>query len=361
MACGSAEPPSDADPLAPVAAAPVPETVEFRSVETAALRAPIAASGSIEAQRTSEIGAEVSGRIVEVAVDFGDWVEADALLFRIDPAPFEAALAEARAGLAVARADSKNAARQEERARELAHKQMASEQIYEGLRTQAEMARARVQQMQARAARAERDLDRTQVRAPYAGSVVERRAHEGALAGSEPVIVLQESGVLLAVLNVPGATLVPVRVGDPVHVFGEGWDEPIEVEVTRVSDRLDPDTRTYEVRAALPAASAKAGSYVRAEVLPGRVTPRPVVSEDSVRSIDGRTYAFRLAEGGAVERVQVRLGIASGGRVEVLSGLSAGDRVAVGDIVQRLSDGAAVRPRALGANVAENPATSGAP
>ena len=91
----------------------------------------------------------------------------------------------------------------------------ASQQRYEQLRTQAEVAEARVAQMQARAARAERDLARTWVRAPYAGSVVERRAHEGALAGTSPVLVLQESGALEAILDVPEATPVPVRVGAP--------------------------------------------------------------------------------------------------------------------------------------------------
>jgi RND family efflux transporter MFP subunit len=330
--------------LPSVSAAPTgPERVVFQPVEAALLRAPIAASGSIAARRTSEIGAEVTGRLVEVSVDVGDWVEAGAPLFQIDPVPYRAALAEASAGLKLARAEAKNAAREEARARELMDKRVASQQSYEALLTQAAMARARVEQMEARVQIAERDLQRTRVTAPYAGSIIERRAHEGALASSEPIIVLQESGALQAVLNVPEASLVPVRVGDPVLLFVEGVPEPLRVAVTRVSDLVQPDTRTYEVRAALTSSAVKAGSYVRAELFPAREEPRPVVPDTAIRSIDGRSYAFRLADG-RVERVRVRLGVVDEARVEVLAGLAVGDRVAVGDVVQRLGDGAPVLP-----------------
>jgi RND family efflux transporter MFP subunit len=320
-----------------------PERIAFRPVEAAVLRAPIAASGSIEARRISEIGAEVPGRLIEVSVDLGDWVEAGAPLFQLDPVPYQAALAEARAGLELAQAEYKNAASEERRARELVQKNVSSQQNYEALHTQAAMARARVQQMEARVQIAECDLERTRVTAPYAGSVIERRAHEGALAGTDAIVVLQESGALEAVLNVPEASLIPVRVGDPVLLYADGASEPLQVSVTRVSDRVQPETRTYEVRAALSSAVLKAGSYVRAELSPAREGPKPVVAADAIRSIDGRTYGFRLTDG-RVERVRVWVGIADGQRVEVLAGLAVGDRVAVGDAVQRLSDGTPVVP-----------------
>jgi RND family efflux transporter MFP subunit len=341
VACDSADPVAAPPSASPAPAAP--ERVVFQPVEAAVLRAPIAASGSIAARRISEIGAEVAGRLVEISVDLGDWVEAGAPLFQIDPVPYRAALAEARAGLKLARAEAANAAREEARARELMDKRVASQQSYEALLTQAAMARARVEQMEARVEIAERDLERTRVTAPYAGSIIERRAHEGALASGDPIIVLQESGALEAVLNVPEASLVPVRVGDPVLLFVEGIPEPLRVAVTRVSDRVQPDTRTYEVRAALTSPAVKAGSYVRAEIFPAREEPRPVVPDTAIRSIDGRSYAFRLADG-QVERVRVRLGVVDEGRVEVLAGLAVGDRVAVGDVVQRLGDGAPVLP-----------------
>ena len=269
LGCGGEEPVEVASaPPAAADAAPAPDQVELERVGSAALRAVIAASGTIEARRMTEVGSEVPGRIVEVLVDVGDNVEEGAPLFRIDSGPYRMALAEAEAGLALARAESANAQEEAARLRLLLEQKAASQQRYEQLRTQAEVARAQVAQGEARVAKARRDLAQTEVIAPYAGGVVERRAHEGAMAGQSPILVLQESGALEAILNVPEATPVPVRVGDPVRLFVEGLADPVEAKIERVSGRVDPGTRTYEVRGSVvdPSGLLKAGSYVRAEL-----------------------------------------------------------------------------------------------
>ncbi len=328
----------------PSAEAPRGERVEIARVEPRALRAVVSASGTVEARRITEVAAEVPGRLESIFVRVGDAVEAGAPLFRVDPGPYEMALAEARAGLALARAESANAVAEAERLRLLLEQSAASRQRYEQLRTQAQVTRATVDQMRARVARAERDLERTEVRAPYAASVVERRAHEGALAGTEPVLVLQESGALEAILNIPESTPVPVRVGDPVRLFVEGRVDAIETRVARVSERVDPDTRTYEVRCPVddPASAVKAGSYARAELEATRDEPRPVVPRSSVLTRDGRSFAMRVDEGVA-RAVPIRVGVLEGDWAEILSGLAVGDLVVQGDAVQRIPDGTTLR------------------
>jgi RND family efflux transporter MFP subunit len=345
LACGAAD---EDGPVAvaaapPAAAAPAPARVEVERVASAALRAVIAASGTIEARRITEVGTEVPGRIVEVLVDVGDGVAEGEPLFRIDPGPYRMALAEAEAGLALARAESANAQEEAARLRLLLEQKAASQQRYEQLRTQAEVARARVAQGEARVARARRDLAETEVHAPYAGSVVERRAHEGAMAGSSPILVLQESGALEAILDVPEATPVPVRVGDPVRLFVEGLADPLEAKIERVSGRVDPGTRTYEVRGSVsdPSGLLKAGSYARAELVSTRSEPRPVVHRSSLLTRDGRTFALRVEEG-VVRYAAVRLGIVDGERAEVLAGLAEGDLVVRGEATTRLAEGARI-------------------
>jgi len=343
LGCGDDAARDVAAPAAPVAAAP-PERIAIARALPRALRAMVAASGSVEARRITEITAEVPGRLESVFVRVGDEVRAGDPLFRVDPGPYEMALAEARAGLELARAESANAAAEAERLRLLLEQNAASQQRFEQLRTQARVARARVEQMEARAARAQRDLERTEVRAPYAGSVVERRAHEGALADAGPVVVLQESGALEAILNVPEATPVAVRAGDPVRIFVEGRADPIETRVARVSDRVDPDTRTYEVRCAVedPTDSVKAGSYARAEIEATRDAPRPVVARSSVVTRDGRSFVLRV-EADVAREVPVRVGIQDGEWAEILSGLQDGDLVVQGEAAQRIPDGTRLR------------------
>ena len=354
LACsggGSEAAPAD---VSAQAARPAAEQIPLARVEPRALRAVISAPGTVEARRITEIAAEVPGRIESIAVRVGDEVAEGAPLFQIDPGPYQMALAEAKAGLVLAQAESKNAAAEAERMRLLLQQNAASQQRYEQLHTQAEVARARVAQMEARAARAEHDLERTWVLAPYAGSVVERRAHEGALAGTNPILVLQESGPLEAILDVPEATPVPVRAGATVRLFVEGLPAPIETAVARVNERVDPGTRTYEVRCPVeePSGAVKAGSYVRAEIDAGRDEPGLVVPRSAIVTRDGRTLVLRVEDGAARARL-VRVGILEGESAEILTGLAAGDLVVQGEAAQRVADGTRLRVDGAAAAIAD--------
>jgi RND family efflux transporter MFP subunit len=250
------------------------------------------------------------------------------------------ALAEAQAGLTLARAESANAQQEALRLRQLVEQRAASQQRYDQLRTRAEVARAQVAQGKARVDRARRDLARTEILAPYDASVVERRAHEGAMAGQAPILVLQEAGAFEAILDVPEATPVAVRIGDPVQLFVEGVADPLRAKIERVSKRVDPGTRTYEVRGNVsdPSGLLKAGSYARAELLCSRLEERPVVHSSSVITRDGRSYVL-IVENGFVRHAQIRVGVTDGDLVEVLSGAEAGDLVVRGEATTRLADG----------------------
>ncbi|MFI5321594.1 MAG: efflux RND transporter periplasmic adaptor subunit [Myxococcota bacterium] len=353
-ACGG----GDARPGASDVAARAPASGAATGVETAvvaseALTATVAASGTIEAKRLTEIGADVPGTLAAVYVDVGQTVAAGAPLFRIDPGPYEMALAEARAGLELARAESANAAADAERMAKLVEENAASVQRADQMRTQAEVAAARAVQGEARVARAQRDLARATVRAPYAGSVVERRAHEGALAGAAPILVLQESGALEAILDVPETTPIAVRAGHAVRLFAQGSAEPLATTVTRVSERIDPSTRTYEVHCLVsdPSGAVKAGSYARAEITAVRESAQPVAPRSAVVTRDGRAFVLRV-EDGVVREVPVRVGIATESRIELLAGVTPGDVVVQGEAAQRLGDGARVEAAAAAPSAA---------
>jgi RND family efflux transporter MFP subunit len=314
--------------------------VETKIAELGTVQSTIIASGSIEACRITAIGPEVQGRLVEVFVDVGDEVEAGDPLFQIDPRPYEMALEEARAGLELAEAESANARNEAARSRKLVKQQIVAPQHHAQLRTQAAVARARVEQMKARLARAEHDLERTLVGAPYRGSIVERRAHEGAMASGEPIVVLQESHALEAVLGIPESAPAVVRPGDAVRLFVEGRARPLEATVSRVSDRIDPESRTYLIRVPVsdPSRSVKAGSYVSAEVAPSPGPPRPLVPLSALLRRDGRSYVFRVV-GKQADRVLVRVGRQNREQAEILAGIEAGEVIVIGDLVRRLTHG----------------------
>jgi RND family efflux transporter MFP subunit len=200
--------------------------------------------------------------------------------------------------------------------------------------------------MEARVARARRDLECTLVRAPYPGSIVERRAHEGAMAGPKTILVLQETGALEAVLAIPDAWPAPVRAGDPVRLYVEGQAEPLETRIDRVSDRVDPETHTYEVRGPVddPSHTLKAGSYLRAEIELSSGPPAPIVHRSVLLMRDGRTYVFQVSGDSSetVKRVPVRVGVVNQDHAQILSGLAGGDEIVRGEAVGRLDDGARI-------------------
>ncbi len=337
----------------PEAAAPAAEEVEVVPVAAETVTAAFTATGSVMARRTTAVAPEVPGRIVEIRVDVGDRVDAGDVLFRIDPAPFELALAEAEAALELARAQRDDAEQEAARVAHLLARHAASERRAEQARTAAAVARARVAQTEARVARARHDLARTAVRAPFAGSVVGRFADEGAMAGGEPVLLLQETGALEAVVAIPEAWPAPARVGDEVLLRAASLDAPLPARIARVSDRVDEATRTYEIRAPIPPAAEglRAGSYLEAEVRVHTAGPVPVVPRSALVVREGRTTAFLLA-GDRVKAVPVRTGLGDATHVSIRSGLEVGDEVVVGEAVARLQDGDPVRAVRLRARTA---------
>ena len=327
------------------------EQVRLATVEPGSVDAMLTASGSVTAPRTTDLGVEVSGRIERVFVDVGDSLEKGQVAFRIDNEPYEINLLEARAGLELAQAEASQAEQEVKRLERLVEQAVAPEQALEQERTRHQVAMARVAQQNAATLRAESDLARTTVKAPYDGYVVARHLHEGAWVGPGPasiVVTLQQRRGFEANVNVPESAAVPVAVGDPTELLIEGIQERIETTVLAVNARIDAESRTYRVRIPIPegVGAVKAGAFVRAEIRPARRIDGLVVDRTALLLRDGRTYAFRLKEDGSklwVEQVAIRVGARGTGLIEVLDGLESGDLVVVGSVTDRLADGTPVQ------------------
>lgn len=281
IGCGSeAEP-----PLPPAVAAeddPVLEVTTAR-VRRGSILQRIAAPGSLMALRESRIGPEVSGRIERIFVSEGDRVEAGAPLFQIE------------------------------------------------------------REAEERVALARRDLETTLVRAPYAASVAARLEDEGTTALVRPqtiVLLLQETLELEAQATIPEVHFAAIEEGDAALLYVEGLAHPIPTEISRVSDAIDPATRTYlvKMRVANQDHRLKAGTFARVEILPRAKSDVILVPRDAVRREEGRTRVLLVREGRAVAQ-PVQLGIVSEDAVEVLRGVRVDDEVVVGASARRVAPG----------------------
>jgi RND family efflux transporter MFP subunit len=326
-----------------------PFGVETAVVRRGSIQRRISASASLVARRESRIGPEVQGRILRVFVDEGDRVAEGALLFQIDPEPYEFALHQAEARLDLARAERSQGESDLGRARALKASHVVAQQEIDRLITAVTVAHANERQAEEALALARRNLERTLVRTPYAASVVARLEDEGTTALVQPqtiVVVVQETSELEAVASIPESEAAQLRGGDPAWIHLEGVAEPIETRISAVGDAIDPATRTFEVKMRVPNAehAIKAGVFAEVELLPQARDDALLVPADAIRSEDGRTRVFTIQDGRATP-VSVRLGLTSETEAEVLTGVSEGTEVIVGEGARDLAPGMRVEPR----------------
>jgi membrane fusion protein (multidrug efflux system) len=182
------------------------------------------------------------------------------------------------------------------------------------------------------------------ISAPFAGVLGFRQVSPGTLVTPGTTIAsLDDVSVIKLDFAVPEAFLSAVASGQAITAGSAAWPgREFTGVVTTVDSRVDPVTRAVTVRAELP--------NPERELRPGMLLTvrlfRPerqalVIPEISVIQVAQRAHVFRLKDDGSVEQVYVTLGQRRRGEVEVVDGLSAGDRIVVDGVV-KLRDGARV-------------------
>jgi RND family efflux transporter MFP subunit len=337
LACGQ----SDATPpLPPVASEPV-VAVETAQVQRGAIHSRIVVAGSLEARRKSQIGARVPGRIKQLHVHVGDRVAAGDVLFEIESHTYLAALRQAEAGLDLAGAQRREIEEDLARQERILARELVAEQVVARLRTQVEVARARERQAAQAVEIARQNLADTKVRAPYGGSIARRLVDEGTAAiPQSSVVELQETAWLEARAAIAESNLGLVQAGDPVGIRVQGRRDPITAEVTAVSDTIDPATRTYLVRVAVPNPDhgLPAGVFAKLEITPRSQRDVLLVPRSALCSDEGSSRVF-VVRGDRVQRVPVEIGVVTEDTAEVIRGLSEGDTVVVGESAHRVVPG----------------------
>ena len=281
--------------------------------------------------RLAQLSARGDALVVDVRVDVGDAVQAGQPLATLA----SAAVGETQGQLSAAAARVKAAQAEVARQRTLVDKGITPAKALEA--AQAELAAAQGQLSAARAAlgasgaSASGSGGRYTLAAPFAGTVVARDAVAGRSAAPGQVLLqVADLSRLWAQLDVPEADAGQVRAGQAVELVLEGVrGAPRQAAVTRVAAAVDPATRTVRARVELPNpdGALKAGTFVRARIRVEGEHEALLVPADAVQRAEGTPLVFVRQGPGLYRPVKVELGHASGGQVEVLSGLDAGAEV----------------------------------
>ena len=285
--------------------------------------------GMVEAERQSTVSAQVSARIEEVPFDVDDFVERGDIIVRFRDLAAVADLKQAEAAAQEVAARLGEARSNHSRIQQLYGQARVSRADMDRSTAELQTAEARVEAADGALIAAQERYENTIVRAPYSGIVVERHVEVGETATvGTPLMTGLSLEHLRVVVDVPQSDIAALRAG------GQAWvDLPDGRELTAAETRVfpyaDPSTHTFRVRLRLAEGQhgIYPGMWVKVRFHAGEEEALLVPGSAVVRRSE-LTAVYVLGEDGVPRLRQVRLGRPQAdGRVAILAGLDAGERV----------------------------------
>jgi HlyD family secretion protein len=258
----------------------------------------VSATGTLEPLISANVGSTVSGPVQEILVDFNSQVRAGQVLARLDPAPFQQRLVQAQASLSQAQAQLAVAQADYSRYQLLAQRGFASAQLMSQQRAARDSARAAVAQASAQVASARTDLERSVVRSPIDGVVVDRQVNVGqsvAASFQAPTlfIIAQDLARLQANITVDEADIGDVEEGMPVRFTVDAFpDREFDGRVSQVRQQGVAEqgvvSYTVVVQADNPGRQLLPGMTANAEIV--------IEQRDDVLRVPNTALRFRPAD-----------------------------------------------------------------
>jgi RND family efflux transporter MFP subunit len=244
------------------------------------------APATVVARNESRIGAEIAARIAAIPFDVGQTVARGTVVVQLDPVDARLAVQQAQATLNAAQARLALAESQLERARDLHRQQFISAEALAQRETETAVVRTEVATADSLLAGAQRTLDKTVVRAPFAGVVMARPGQVGEIAQpGAALLVLKETAAPEVSSPVPTAHVADFTAGAAFEFSAQS--QRYRLRLLRLSPAVQAATRTREARLAFSEAAPPAGTEGR---LLWRAAQPHLPAELIVqRQVDGRT------------------------------------------------------------------------
>lgn len=309
-----------------------PDNIAVASSDT--LSSGPAISGTLAADREARLRAEIPGAVLQTFVDAGQQVSAGTVLARIDDAAVRDAAISARSAVTQATVAAQQAEKELQRSRSLAAAGAIADRDVESAERANLSAQAALADAKSRLSSAEKNLRSTQVRAPFAGIVAEKAVSPGDIVSpGAAMFTVIDPRSLRVEASVPASALGDVRIGAPVNFTVNGADRMLQGRITRIAPMVNAQTKQVAIQASVP---NNAGVLVAGLFVEGRVASQKrlgvLVPEQAVDQTGGVVPSVMRLKGGKVEKVDVQLGLRDedAERVEITTGLAAGDTVLLG-------------------------------
>lgn len=318
--------------------------------------------GSVLPRTESELIPEVSGRIIEMSpvVVSGGFFKKGDLLLKIDPLDYEVALEQARASLAAARSEFTNATKAHNRLLDLAKRQSASQSQQDDALNRLRFAQASIREATARLSKAERDITRTTVTAPYDGRVRTERVDIGQfVTRGAPIASLYATDVAevrlpiqdeeLAYLKLPLSGQTDQHMPTVIlRARFAGEEHTWQGRIVRTEGELDPKTRMINIVAQVQSPYERSGSrpplavglFVEAEIIGIRVDNVFVLPRSALQANE---QVYVMTDENRLSFREVEIIREVGEDVYITGGLKRGETISL-STVNNAIEGMLVRP-----------------
>jgi membrane fusion protein (multidrug efflux system) len=349
-------------------AAPAPE-VNAITIAPKTLPVTFEAVGQTEGSREVEVRSRVGGILLRRFYTEGSWVKRGTPLFKIDPAPYEAALNKLTGTLAQEEAQLDKAKRDEARLKPLFEENAVSRKDYEDAVSARETAQARVQSARAGVTEAQLNLDYTNVQAPINGVTSRAEKSEGSLVAAGTDLLTRMSQVDPIYANFSYSENALLRVRDEVAAgrlvlppdkelkvelkLSDGGTYPMTGRVNFNDFRVQAGTGTIQIRAVFPnpKRTLLPGQFVRVAIH-GATRPNAIlIPQEAVISGQKGKFVYVVNEDGKAESRPIETGEWREDEFLATSGLKSGERVVVSGTM-KLQPGAPVKVVEAGAKSA---------
>ncbi len=338
--------------------APVVSGVTVESATSGAIPEQVEAVGTVRARNSSILAARIAGTVAALHVREGDRVAKGKLLVTLEAAEAvsgaagaQAGVEEAARGVEEARSRKALADTTFERYRKLFQEQAVTRQEFDVRQTEKDMAaqglaraEARLAQAHAGAKAAGTIAGYTRITAPISGVVTARTAEAGmTVFPGTPLLTVEEEGHYRLEVAAPETLSGKVKAGNPVSFSIDGVGAGMSGKVSEVVPAVDPATRTFTVKIDVAVPGLRSGLYGRA-LFPAGTRQGVSAPKSAVVERGALTSVWVVGTDNSARMRLVKTGRAVGDRVEILSGLAAGERVVAGG-TEKVVDGARVEQR----------------
>jgi multidrug efflux system membrane fusion protein len=327
-----------------------------RAVQAVAKPMPVVveAVGTVEAEHSVQVRAQVSGALQSVPFKEGDKVKAGQVLFQIDPATFRAQYNQALAQLERDKAQLENARAQQQRLEPLLKREFITRQEYDVAVTSAKSLEATVAADQAAAEQARIQLSYARITAPISGRTGTLAVKSGnlvqAAGAGVPLVTINTMDPILVSFSVPERQLEDIRRFQNdrnmrIEILADRAAAPVaEGKLVFVDNTVTPQTGTVLLKTRVPNPNEVIwpGQFVNVRVVLTIEPEAVVVPEAAVQPGQDGSFVYLIDENSKVKVQPVKVSRQMGADVVIASGIKAGDRV-ITEIPQALAPGATVQ------------------